>query len=310
VTADILAVAARNKDPGTFSLLVEKRAPEVEITTEILIAAQDGPQPLKTTEELLDSCGPQFPIGEELMKKVASDSLEGLAVLRMFLVRQQAGSAVSETVLCAATSSKHQPQKILELLMANGGSNIPLTENVVLAAVSNGFSSGDLLKYLFSVHTTRLPITERVLLASIRSAVALEVILRMRPETRVTTDMFLEDVHHEDAMSALFQQPYDVIPILDMLEIVKNIPGHPYVLRLLLEENLVRPNEDLLELAASNPRALSLLLTSDPSPRPTQKVVLRAAESKDAMNILLRKQADDITITEDVMMVAVAPSSL
>ncbi|RAK96066.1 uncharacterized protein BO80DRAFT_468932 [Aspergillus ibericus CBS 121593] len=311
ITEDLVVAAASNwYGAGALRALLAKRPPGFAITEQMLdTALKNLHAGLEVMEALLDACGPDFPVGENIMQEAVSTTWGyGLDIVKLFLRRQQAGFVISEAVLARAAGNTVPTigRQMLELLINNGGSGITITEDVLLEAAANGNSPA--MAYLLELEGQTkerlLPITEEVFSNVVRrhDAECLETVLRRRPEIRVPEEAFVSACHSQKKLSLLLEQPYDILPIKDMLEAIasnQDIDGEP--LTLLLDRQLVEVDEQLVETVARNSFALKILYSRNPNFPITQQAMVRAAEDPAARRFLLDTRIDDVRISEELM---------
>ncbi|PWY72447.1 hypothetical protein BO94DRAFT_589600 [Aspergillus sclerotioniger CBS 115572] len=259
---------------------------------------------------LLGDCGADFPLGENVMLAALSGGNYATQIIEMFLCRQQAGFTVSPAVLAQAASHSHGA-KILELLMNNGGLRVPITEEILVCAASKDGKISYLLDLEEKSQIQVLPITDQVLVRAVGclNAAILQRLFRRRPQTRVTGDMFVAGCNKLSKLSLLLQQPHDQLPIMQMMQGLLRYPGEAReeVIKFLLDENFFDVDERFVEIFAEDSYVLEILLQSKPNLLITERAVIKAAQNKTALSILLDKRIDDLPISSEVM-VSVARS--
>ncbi|PYH88643.1 hypothetical protein BO71DRAFT_435543 [Aspergillus ellipticus CBS 707.79] len=168
VTDAILSAATKNYwDHETLRLLLKPRGNQKQISNDILCSAAgarwagseyvgfEDDWELRNSHErtkiVLDWCGPDHPIDEGVMLMAVSHPHNGSDILKEFVNRQQAGFVVSDKVLIRAI--KNSALETIQLLMANGGSDIKITDAILSQAGENNFNErlGSILVYLMGI---------------------------------------------------------------------------------------------------------------------------------------------------------------
>ena len=247
------------------------------------------------------------PLTENDMQRMVSDTENGLALIKAALDRQQPGFTVSEQVIKAAASNEHSAVEILKLLMENGGSDIAITEDIVCAAAGNTLAA---VEYLFHLPERSFPTLDNCLLSAVsheedeHAAKMCANIVKQFPGAQVSSRVLEAACTKLNVMQVLLDQPCDDLPIQ---EIIRKIAAGDYaeaqVVRLLLDRKLLTVDEWLVETFTANSSAFEIVIAQPGAPIP-HNVLLQAASNDELMDTLLEKRRDDVTIPEDVMIVA------
>ncbi|PWY75404.1 hypothetical protein BO70DRAFT_96267 [Aspergillus heteromorphus CBS 117.55] len=224
---EILDKTTMNEDADVLRVLIDRREPDVDVNERLYLSAVSTmirASPLKVMEALLNHSGPKFPFGEAIIQGAASH-YDGLQMIKLFLLKKQAGFVVSSTVLAATAGNKNKGVEILELLINSADCKVPITEKVILKAALNEGSSS--LAYLLELEGEcqgrMLPFADRLLAAVVwrEDTETLKIFFRRHPEVRVTKNMFLNATSSADRIMFLLQQPHDSPPVILMLELIE-----------------------------------------------------------------------------------------
>ena len=246
------------------------------------------------------------PLTENDMQRIVSDSENGLALIKTALDRQPPGFVVSEQVIKAAVSNERYAVEILKLLMENGGSNVAITEDIVCAAAGNTLAA---VEYLSQLPERSFPTLDNCLLAAVshedeHAAKMCANIVKQFPGPEVSSRALEAACTKLKVMQVLLDQPRDHLPIQ---EIIRKIAGGDYaeaqVVQLLLDRNLLTVDEWTVETLTANGSAFEIVIAQPDAPIP-HNVLLQAASNDELMDTLLKNRKDDVTITEDIMIIA------
>ncbi|XRM38322.1 hypothetical protein ABZX51_001753 [Aspergillus tubingensis] len=297
------SVVTNRSGVGVLRQLLRRRQHRLPVSEDLLCTAAFYGDSEKL-EALLDDCGLDLAISERVMLEIVGNEIYGAKMLEMLLRRQQAGFIVTPAILDTA-ASQASAMNVVKILMNNGGLKVPITEDTMLRIVSD-----DLLCFLLDLEERSqihaLPITEEFILHAVTTfeSTTLEVILRKRPMTYVSEDMFVEC----DSMSTLkllMKQPHSQLPVTRMMERLEKKDGQKPtdILRFLLIEKLFEVDHGIIERFAHNASALELLLQTTPRVSITEQAAIRAASDwrEDAIRVLLNERIDDFPISEEVM---------
>ncbi|KNG88866.1 hypothetical protein ANOM_003719 [Aspergillus nomiae NRRL 13137] len=340
----LMAAASNPFGTDMIRLLLDKREPETRISERILLAAAKNHKFPEILRFLLDKLGPAAPMTQRmiltaaeeivgkyvvnrlgqrdqtlkvLIEEISPDTvltdkvsegvvMNGLAMVRLVIDKQQAGFIVSEKMMeIAAASWKDDSVELLQLLMTNGGAEVPITEGILCAAASNIFCGASVMEYLLQVQEDSFPITENVLIAAAKSPDALEIILNKFPEARITDSVFVAACEERDAMLMLLSKPHNGLPIeAIMTKIGESYVGTPEVLELLVDRHLMDVDAWAVETVASSSQHLEFLLSKKPDVLITQQALVRATEDCGSLHLLLKAEKNHDLVAEEVMMAA------
>lgn len=169
VTDEILEAAASNqRDSRIFAFFLKDKSQGEPIGDEIFHAAvQNHKQGLPIFQTLLDACGPDRLIGEEiLLKAIPGNWSDDHRLIEEFFRR---GQAVSISELHLVHAAIHDDFKSFKLLVELGGPDISITEMVLFEALgthrfSSGEVSGPLIEYILESFGPEWVMTEDLLM--------------------------------------------------------------------------------------------------------------------------------------------------
>ncbi|GMG32419.1 unnamed protein product [Aspergillus oryzae var. brunneus] len=309
----LLAAAVNHKCPEILKFLLDKLDPAALMTQRMILTVAEEIMDSftfrylwdleKTFQVVIEELSPNTVLTEKVREGLV---MKGSAMVRLVLDRQQAGFVVSEKMMeIAAASWEDDSVELLELLMTNGGGEVPITEAIVCAAAGNKFRGSSVMEYLFQVQGDSLSITENVLVAATECPQALEIILNKCPEVRITDRVFVAACRNEGAMQMLLSRRQDGLPIEAMkTEIGKYYYGSFGVFMLLVDRHLADVDAWAVETFASRPRSLEVLQSEKPDVLITERALVRAAEDRDSVRLLLKSENNYDPVTEEVMMAA------
>ncbi|PWY91628.1 hypothetical protein BO94DRAFT_574028 [Aspergillus sclerotioniger CBS 115572] len=309
VTQSVLITAARfTHDPQTVRLLLNRREPGTEINKGVLLAAaKNTSKGTDIMNMLLDECGQDTIIDEEVIQEIAYNEYGSLGMMKLLLCRQQAGFMVSEQTL--SNAAKCQDREMLELLVNNaGGSELPITGKTLRSVADNYVHGKALIEYLFDLRGHSLPVSEDVLVSVAdvdkTSTVdcMLAFILERWPEIPASDQLLEAACRHPSAMGLLLDRRCDCLPIQTMIhKIATDRYNGGKVLEMLLDRRLVEVDEWLVETVAGNSYTLQVIYNRNPDFLVTPKIFVNAARDVDAMRILLDRQKNQVLSTEEVI---------
>ena len=333
ITEQTLSAAASNIcGADMIRLLIDRREPDTQISETILLAAAENKHGEEILRLLLDKLDPAAAMTERMILNVAEKIyhgetlrvlIEGLssntpltekvsenlimngpAMVRLVLDRQQAGFVVSERIIRTAASCIYDPVELLQLLMVNGGAEVPITEIIVCIAAANVGHGSSVIEFLFQIQEDCLPITENVLIAATRNPQALETILNNRPGITITDAVFEAACTEKDALLMLLSRPHNGLPIKRMMAKIAESEYQTEVLELLVDRHLVDVDEWAVETVACTYRQLKFLLSRKPDVPITHQALIRATEDLDSVRLLLEAEKNHSLVTEDVLIAA------
>lgn len=250
----------------------------------------------------------ESPLTENDMQQIASNTEDGLAMIKTALDRQQLGFIVSEKVIKAAASNERYAVEILELLMENGGSDVEITKDIVCAAAGNSLAA---VGYLFQLPGRSFPTLENSLLAAVshdednHAAKMCANIVKQFPEAQISSRVLEAACTKSKVMQVLLDQSCDHLLIQEIIrKIARGNYEEAQVAQLLLDHKHLVVDEWAMETLASNGSAFEIIITSQPDAPVTHNVLLQAASNDESMDTLLQNRLDDVVITEEVMIVA------
>lgn len=310
ITQNVLITAASSaNDLQTMRLLLDRRKPGTQINREVLLAAaKNDSKSSAIMDMLLDECGQDIVIDDEIIQEIAKNFDEGLEMMKSLICRQQAGFVVTERILCNA--AQYHGRQMLELLVNNAsGSDLPITEKILRSVAENDDHGRALIEYLFELRGHSLPVSEDALVfvADARCHKTDEVLmflLERWPDIPVTDRLFEASCIHHNAMSLLLDQRGDYLPIKAMIRKIAKAPvwtRREKILDLLLDRQLVEVDEWLVETVADNHILLEVIYQRIPDFPVTPEVVINATSNSDAMSIVLDRQKNQVVITEEVL---------
>ncbi|RAK79543.1 uncharacterized protein BO72DRAFT_425227 [Aspergillus fijiensis CBS 313.89] len=308
VTQKVLITAARfTRDLQAAKLLLNRREPGTDINKEVLLAAaQNMSAGNGIMNLLLDECGQDAAINDEIIQAITWNRVEGLAMIKTLLRRQQPGFVITEQVLCNAAG--YNNREMLELLVSNAsGSSPPITSRIFGYVARNVSHAQALMNYLFDLRGHRLPVSEDllVLLAdeiAINSDYVLTFILERWPEIPVTDRLFEAVCCFPDALGLLLDRRHDYLPIERMIQKITKDQRHcGLALEVLLDRQLVEVTEWLVEMTVSNNNTLKIILNRNPELPVTPRIVASAIRDVDTMRLLLDRQKNQVLITEEMI---------
>ncbi|KAH8429519.1 uncharacterized protein LDX57_007181 [Aspergillus melleus] len=308
VTERVLEAEAHNTNGGgAMHQIIRRQEHGLQVSERRLCSvAKDCFNSVEILGTLLDECGPDFPVGENVMLAVVQH-WDAHRMLNMLLYRQQAGFNVSQMILLQAARNPHV-RDVLEILMNNGGLKVPLTEEIVRAALTSDKAMSYLLD-LEEGHIRTVPITDEMLLDAVHSLSAdtLHTIFRKRPNIQVTDGMFVGASRDLSKLSLLLQQSYSQLPVEQMIQDLGTRPhGNPVdVIKFILDQKLLEIDERVLEIFANNLDALEFLLERKPLVPITEQTVIRSATGVGTWPLLLDKRIQALPISTEVMIAVV-----
>ncbi|KAJ5618698.1 hypothetical protein N7528_006809 [Penicillium herquei] len=302
VTSKVLVAAAGNtRDPRVFPLILAAMKDESRISNDVFCEAARNPrQGFEIMKALLNSCGPEYPMGESIMLEVVSNIEHGENILREFLLRQQRGFVVSEDVLTKA--AKCTNRELMELLITNSDSDIPITENLLCAA-AECLDSYPILEYLLGFLEPDYRVTDDFLISAAKGncTKTMSMLLTRYWQPTIPDIVLITASHHRPIMQLILDQNHNIAPISQIIEHLTQGYGDPEVFELLFERNLLSINAQLVEKVAGNHWLLQSLLNCTRSFPVTNDALFEAVNDFDSMSILLGVGGENVTITEEIM---------
>ncbi|OQE19034.1 hypothetical protein PENSTE_c016G01255 [Penicillium steckii] len=308
ITQNVLIEATKEADdPQMISLLLERRDSGTTIDKDVFLAAAQRHR--KGSEEvmqiLLDECGSDLVIDDEILQAIARNEYEGLGMMKLLLSRQQEGFKVTEQTFNLA--AEHNNLEMLELLVNNSNdSELPITDKTLIAVADN-IHGESLIEYLFDLKGYDLPVSEDSLISIasvefLRANEVLSFLLEKWTEIPVTDQLLEATCVYPTALNLLLDRRHDSLPIQNMIQgAVANYFYGGIVLKILLDLQLVEIDEWLIETVAGNSYTLEVIYNRNPHFLVTPKIVTAALRNVDSIRILLDRQRDQILITEDDM---------
>ncbi|KAE8407050.1 hypothetical protein BDV37DRAFT_280315 [Aspergillus pseudonomiae] len=315
ITTEMLEAAARNWDGlGALRLLLKKRAPTINITMEMLVAAagnfSDGFEMMKL---LLEEWSPDTPVGEEVIYKLASNRYHGLEIMNLLLQNQQTGITISQEAL--ARAARWTDKEMLEVLVNNTESGVKITPEILCAAAKNWKSAEAVMTYLLDLGGKDLEIPENMLVSAaenrFKGANILCLVLDRFPEVKVTDRVFEAACGSQDSMSVLLKRFPNQFPKEIVIEKIATdtISGY-HALELLIHQGVIDIDQNLVEKLAGNSDALRTLIKFKPDFPVSHQTLLVAAESTICMDIVLFACKMEFTITTDIVDAAVESTGI
>ncbi|KAJ5322943.1 hypothetical protein N7452_011232 [Penicillium brevicompactum] len=318
VTTDVLEAATGNEN-HVFPLLWSEREPDTVITELMIqnaVASEfHSREFLAFIKERMD---PQMSFSQETMEELLSFSTDGVATLDMLLTLPSSSLSVSETLLEIILS--HSASTDMLSLLASRGFEIPITEGLVSSAASNIYQAPETVQYLSRPHNKPLPVTETALIAAVENlkfgADVLEILLQNTPSSLLTDKVLEGACHNKDAMLALLDRRRHSLPMDSMLlriaDLPPSTPGSYYppgtssadVLRVLLEQGLVKVDKTVVETLAVKFQPLNVLLSWKPDSPITEKALIAGANDDRSMRVLLEARGSNSPVSENVLIAA------
>lgn len=309
VTESVLEKAAKNRNScHIFRLLWPQREPGIVINESMLRYALANQHAAEIVSFMQGNIRFDMNFSEETIDTFLSTSESGVTCLKLLQSLSTHGFSISErfteTICC------HQDaMDMLTLLVNQEGYNIPVTEGIISSAASNKSQGPAVLKYLAKVYQKSLPVTESVLVSAVKNKEHGEEILGMllqdTSSTILTDRVFGEACENPGALLVLLSQRQNDLPIAEMLaRIAKDHPNSRKILQILLERNLLKVDESVVETLAVNFYTLDLLLSLEPDSPITETALSAAANDARSMRIMLGARGSVLHVTENVLKAA------
>ncbi|KAJ5010226.1 hypothetical protein K4K57_007528 [Colletotrichum sp. SAR 10_99] len=275
----IIEAASMNWRTGRriLGLVLEERRANIDLTEEafsILTAASDGNfldnaaaansvHGRQVMGVLLDRCGPDITISEDIVRAAAGNLSSGEDVLHLLIEKCLSGKGITESVVQAIAETFNDT--MARLVLQKRGPDTQVTEDTVKAAARNLLYASDVMALLLDERRFDRDITENIVMAAAANRCsgvkAMDVLLARRgPALCITEDVVVVAASNADSG----------LGILAML-----LAKHPHVIRVTGEFVVAAANN------AKSGKAIMDLLLRDGS----SKVQITA----NAVNIIAEK---------------------
>ncbi|KAK4146693.1 heterokaryon incompatibility protein-domain-containing protein [Dichotomopilus funicola] len=243
--------------------LVEQCGPEILISEQVVRAVAgclSEEKPVEVMQFLFQKRGDKLPITNEVVQAAAANYQFGYRVLQLLFEKRGERLPVSEQVVAAAAGNQEKAYDIVKLLFEQRGRELVISEEVAVAAADNYWHGHRLMRFLFEQRGENLPVTERV----VKTAAA---------NTRCGYE----------TMKVLFQHRESLHVSEEVLVEAARNPRHGYdIMRLLFERDEdLAVSENVLKAAAGN-----------------------QVNGYEVMLLLFEKRGKDLTISEEVIKAA------
>lgn len=309
VTESVLEKAAENHNSGRiFRLLWPQRESGIVINESMLRYALANRHAEDIVSFMQENIKSDMNLSEETIDTFLSTSNAGVTCLKLLQSLSTHGFSVSERLTETICCHKDAID-MLNLLVNKEGYNVPITEGIISSAASNESQGPAVLKYLAKLHQNSLPVTESVLIGAVKNQEHGEEILGMllqdTPSTLLTDRVFEEACEDPGALLVLLGQRQNDLPIAAMLaKISEGSISSRNVLQILLERNLLKIDESVVETLAANFYALDLLLSLEPDSPITEKALSVGANDARSMRVMLNARGSALYVTENVLKTA------
>lgn len=318
VTQYVLEAAAANRRDGNMlRLLWPVRDADTEVYEQMLLnAAHNTPHQIDYLSLLLQEVEPDS-LSTETIETIVFDAIEhaqdGVALLRMLLSLPSFSLPISHNMfewICSCPGAV----EMIKLLQEEKGIDVPVTESIIFTAMASGEQGPSLIKYLAQLSSEPVPVTWPILFAAVQNlkkgAEILQPLVPDAPDILFTDDLFAwaSRKGNRDALAVLLDQKRREPPIEEILNSILGPEDDPsgHVLHLLLERNLVKVDEHVVEKLSENFRCLDILLSWKPDCPLNHSVLMRAAEDPRSMRkVMATPQGASLSIPDDVVTAAV-----
>ncbi|KAH7132739.1 hypothetical protein EDB81DRAFT_114385 [Dactylonectria macrodidyma] len=175
ITEDVVMAAARNKGKSVkvMALLLDKGGAEIQID---IVTTVVGTFDETVVGRLLDRCGADIQITEDVVKSAAGNWRSGEKVMALLLDKGGAEIQITEDVVKAAAGNGLSGKGVMALLLNKRGAEIQITEGVVEAAAGNYRSGKEILALLLDKRGAEIKITEGVVKAAAETGACARVV--------------------------------------------------------------------------------------------------------------------------------------
>ncbi|KAJ6020503.1 hypothetical protein N7540_006007 [Penicillium herquei] len=323
VTQKTLEMAVLNsKYPNTLLFLWPYREPDTMVTQSMVetAAALRTIHSEKLLRFLLEQLISHSTLDTMALVSCLQTCTDGIFILRLLLEYTSSSLWKSEVLVYVICTHTDAPSMLM-LLGKIDGFSFPITENILCAAAKN--SNGHwMVHWLAQMHQGPLPVTETVLLSAIQNletgSKVLEILMQNIPSTLWTDALFEAACRNKKAMVFLLDQHPKILPIGKMIEALKfsqvrqdstDIQRSRDVLQILLQRDILKVDEKLIETLALSPTLLVCMLLFNPDVKITHKALLCAASNFRSMRLILEARGNSLPITEDVLIAAIEARS-
>ncbi|OCK93158.1 uncharacterized protein K441DRAFT_697330 [Cenococcum geophilum 1.58] len=201
---DVIVTAAREQKTEVFKLLLQRRAPSVQVTEKLIEAAlhnhikgqrgvllslfETENSKITITEGAIEAVaknaterndcltvmdllfktrGTQIQITERILVAAAGNSIVGAKLIAIILKENRGDIRITERVVVAAAGNGHENTKAIALLLRERGTKIQITERVLVEAASSSRASIEVMAFLLAMRRSEIKITEPVLIAAV-----------------------------------------------------------------------------------------------------------------------------------------------
>ncbi|CEJ59102.1 hypothetical protein PMG11_07738 [Penicillium brasilianum] len=287
-----LEYAAESDDADSVAALLSRGG---TVTAQTVIAAAENCSNGKEVMEILiDRCGDQISITDEVLKATAQNERNGKQVMALLLDRRGDEITITEEVVIAAAQNEENGKEVMALLLDRHGDQITITEEVVIAAAQNEENGKEVVALLLDRRGDQITITNEVLKAAAGNW------FRGKEVMALLLD------HHEGQISISNEV---------LIAAASNMGNGAEVIALLLDRHRdqITIAEEIVKSAAGNwfkgKEVIALLLNHHRDQITITDEVLKAAagnirNGKEVMALLLDRCGDQITITYEVLKAA------
>jgi hypothetical protein len=324
LTADLMEVAAKNKEKGEDIIMLLLTSENVQIA-DGLEAAIAGNFDAKVMQLLLRRQGDDMTITDEVVKAAAGNFRGGKEVMELLLSRQDTVKITEDVAKIIAGSSHY---KAMELLLDRR--DVVITDEVVKAAAGNSEIGMGVMELLLNRRGDDVVITDEVVKAAAGNSDSGMGVMKLLLDRRGDDVVITEEVVKAAAgnsdggkwvMGLLLDRRGDDVVITE--EVVKAAAGNSWsgkwVMELLLDRrgDDVVITEEVVKAAAGNSDSgmwvMELLLDRRGDDVVITDEVVKAAagnsdSGKEVMELLLNRRGDDVVITDEVIKAAAGSS--
>lgn len=309
VTESVLEKAAENQNSGRiFRLLWPQRESGIVIKESMLRHAFANRHVEEIVSFMQENIKSDMNLSEETIDTLLSTAEAGVTCFKLLQSLSTHGFSVSErhieTICCHKDAID-----MLSLLVVEEGFNIPITDGIISSAASNTSQGPAVLKYLGKLYQKPLPVTESVIVSAVKNQEHGEEILGMLLQDTssllLTDKVFEEACGNPGALVVLLGRKQNDLPIAKMIARMAEISfSAREILQILLERNLLKVNESVVETLAANFYTLDLLLSLEPDSPITEKALSAGANDARSMRVMLGARGSTLHVTENVLKAA------
>ena len=320
VTVELLEMAASNeRDGDMFGLLWSLRVPGTPISQRMVINAATNQRYQRENLSLLlhvmekdlssDDKATHF-INPVLEAAISAG--QGVSTLKMLLSIPNLNPAVANEMFPAIC---HQPEALdmLEMLKRERGIDVPITDRIITFAILNETNGPDVLNYLLKAAQEPVEVKDDFLFAAAENtkmgAEILQMLLPGAPDSAFTDKLFegLISSGNANALAAVLDQNRREPPIelmLDGLAHLKEMSGD--ILQVLLERDVVKVDEHLVESLAGNFDCLRTLLSWKPDAPFNPNALVKVMRDTRSMRAVITCPGNSVEFSEDFIRFAIS----